>query len=213
MKHYLRYHDGEDPDEMKMGMKIHTFRKSAFERQVAEAVTIQQVQKNHHLMNSKSEYRACKIPRITIKMGDTEMYEETERRRREQREDDELEARIKTMRRMSQKRRMEEETIQQRKRARLTHDWRTLKEEKMGNTKRDDKANKRTNEGGGDEEIDITIDPEKNLDDILTILEEEDRNKEVKYSPEMTKNSLLNEKSMERERHDQKKTRRRCTQP
>ena len=71
LKHYLKYHDGEDPDEMKMGMKIHSFRKSAFERQVAEAVTIQQVQKNHHLMNSKSEYRACKIPRITIKMGDT----------------------------------------------------------------------------------------------------------------------------------------------
>ena len=70
--------------------------------------TIQQIQKNHHLMNSKSQYRACKIPRITIKMGDTEMYEETERRRREQKEDNELEQRIKTMNRMSQKRRMEE---------------------------------------------------------------------------------------------------------
>ena len=60
-------------------------------------------------MNSKSEYRACKIPRITIKMGDTEMFEEIERRRREQKEDDDLEAKIKTMKRMSQKRMIEKE--------------------------------------------------------------------------------------------------------
>ena len=122
LNHWLRYHEGEDPDLMKMGMKIHTFRRTAFERQVAEAVTIQQVQKDHYLMNSKSEYRACKIPRISIKMGDSEMYEETEKRRREQQEDDELEQKIKIMKRMSQKRRMEEEPTQQRKRARISYD-------------------------------------------------------------------------------------------
>ena len=158
LKHYLKFHDGEDPEEMKMGMKIHSFRNLAFERQVAEAVTIQQIQKNHHLMNSKSEYRACNIPRITIKMGDTEMYEETERRRREQKEDDELEQRIKTMKRMSQKRRMEEEPVQQRKKPRMAHDWRTPNEEKIG--KRDDKTNNTMNEDEKDEESDTLIDPE-----------------------------------------------------
>ena len=70
LKHYLKHHDGENPDNMKIGMKIKSFRRSAFERQVAEAVTIQQAQKTHHLTNSKSEYRACKLPRISIKMGD-----------------------------------------------------------------------------------------------------------------------------------------------
>ena len=173
LKHYLRYHDGEDPDEMKMGMKIHTFRRTAFERQVAEAVTIQQVQNKHHLMNSKSEYRACKIPRISIKMGDSEMYEETERRRKEQQEDDELEQRIKVMKRMSQKRRMEEEPIQQRKRARLGHDWRTDPEEKL-----------RTDE---------QIDPERNLEELLNLLEEENSESETEREEEVnTENKRTN---------------------
>ena len=44
LKHYIRFHDGENPDEMKMGMKIKLFRRSAFKRQVAEAVSIQQAQ-------------------------------------------------------------------------------------------------------------------------------------------------------------------------
>ena len=86
------------------------------------------------------------------------MYEETERRRREQKEDDELEQRIKTMKRMSQKRRMEEEPVQQRKKARMAHDWRTPNEEKIG--KRDDKTNNTMDEDEKDEESDTLIDPE-----------------------------------------------------
>ena len=62
LKHYIKYHEGEDPEDMKIGMKIKSFRRSAFERQVAEAVSIQQAQSTHFLMNSKSEYRACKLP-------------------------------------------------------------------------------------------------------------------------------------------------------
>ena len=41
LKHYIRFQDGENPEEMKLGMKIKSFRRSAFERHVAEAVTIQ----------------------------------------------------------------------------------------------------------------------------------------------------------------------------
>ena len=40
LKHYLRHHNKEDPKDMVFRMKILSFRKLAFERQVAEAVTI-----------------------------------------------------------------------------------------------------------------------------------------------------------------------------
>ena len=85
---------------MKIGMKIKSFRRSAFERQVAEAVSIQQAQSTHFLMNSKSEYRACKLPRISVKLGDSDMYEEVKKRKKEQKEEDDLEAKIKLMKRM-----------------------------------------------------------------------------------------------------------------
>ena len=58
------------------------------------------------------------------------------------------------MKRMSQKRGMEEEPVQQRKKARLGHDWRTPTEEKLG--------------------TDNLIDPERNLDELLNLLEDGD---------------------------------------
>ena len=32
LKHYLKHHDGENPDDMKMGMKINSFRRSTNSR-------------------------------------------------------------------------------------------------------------------------------------------------------------------------------------
>ena len=85
-----------------------SYRSVAFERQVAEAVSINQGQGTHYLMNSKSESRACHIPRITFKMGNNKMYEEVEKRRKEQKEEDELESKIKLMKRLSKKRQLED---------------------------------------------------------------------------------------------------------
>ena len=57
------------------------------------------------------------------------MYEEVEKRRKEQKEEDELEARLKLMKRMSNKRLMEDERMKPRKRAHIEVDWRTLQVE------------------------------------------------------------------------------------
>ena len=60
-------------------------------------------------------------------MGDSEMYEEVEKRRKERKEEDDLEERITLMKRMSKKRIMEETGTKPRKRARIEVDWRELR--------------------------------------------------------------------------------------
>ena len=58
----------------------------------------------------------------------------------------------------------------------MAHDWRTLNEEKTGNTKRDDKTNNTLNEDEKEEETDT--DPERNLDELLELLEDGDNDSE-----------------------------------
>ena len=69
LKHYAEHHMGEGIEEMKFNMLVIKFTKTAFERQIYESVQIQE-NRSHILLNSKSEYNRCSIPRITIKMGE-----------------------------------------------------------------------------------------------------------------------------------------------
>ena len=105
-------------------------------------------------------------------MGDREMFKEIDGGGREQKEDDDLEARIKTMKIMSQRRMMEEEGTKPRKRARLAYDWRNLKVEGAERTKEEEPV--RTDSEEEETEDTRAINPEKNQDDILSILEEEE---------------------------------------
>ena len=51
------------------GVKILKFMKSNFKRQILESVLIQD-NREHNLMNSKTEYNRCAVPRLTIKLGE-----------------------------------------------------------------------------------------------------------------------------------------------
>ena len=66
------------------------FPKTAFERQIYESVLIQE-SRNHNLLNSKSEFNRCAIPRSTMKMGDRETKVEAERKKEGKRKEEELE--------------------------------------------------------------------------------------------------------------------------
>ena len=55
LKHYIQKHSEENPEDMRFKMRILSFKRSAYERQVHESVLIQQ-NRNHHLLNSKMEY-------------------------------------------------------------------------------------------------------------------------------------------------------------
>ena len=88
---------------MIMRMKILCFKRTAFERQVHESVKIQQ-NRNHHLLNSRSEFNRCSLPRLTVKLGDRELGELTEKLKEDQKKEDRLEKMISEWKKMSKKR-------------------------------------------------------------------------------------------------------------
>jgi hypothetical protein len=69
LKHAVEMHPEEGLDKVEFGMKVIRYTKSAFERQILESVEIQS-SRNHHLLNSRSEFNRCAIPRMMCKMGD-----------------------------------------------------------------------------------------------------------------------------------------------
>ena len=79
LKHYLSCHKDMKMKDVKFGMKVRNSFRSALERQVGEAVAIDvDRRKGMILMNSKSEYNRCTIPRICTK-SEKEKQEENEK--------------------------------------------------------------------------------------------------------------------------------------
>ena len=70
--HYLRHavevHPTVPLDKLKFRMKILSCHKSAFERQIREAVLID-MHSGPNLMNSKLEYSRCALPKMSINLG------------------------------------------------------------------------------------------------------------------------------------------------
>jgi hypothetical protein len=68
-------------------MRVLAYHKSAFERQIDEAVKIQN-NRHHHILNSKSEYNRSSIPRLGVRMGG-KAYRNSQEREDEQHTADE----------------------------------------------------------------------------------------------------------------------------
>ena len=76
MKHMEMVHKGEDkPDFV---MRAVAFHRSALTRQVGEAVRIGIRGGARRILNSKSEYDRCKIPRLVIEDHEEDKLEEQE---------------------------------------------------------------------------------------------------------------------------------------
>ena len=71
LKHYFEHHQEEEIGKMKFGARIVKAARTAFNRQVCESVQIQESANKHDILNSKSEYNRCALPRLTTKLGDT----------------------------------------------------------------------------------------------------------------------------------------------
>ena len=69
LKHAVEIHGQEQFDTLEFGMKVIQFTKSPMDRQILESSMIQQ-NKHHHLLNSRSEYNRCAVPRMMCKLGD-----------------------------------------------------------------------------------------------------------------------------------------------
>jgi hypothetical protein len=62
----------ERRDTIEFGMKILKATRSAYERQVLESVNIQK-DRRHNIMNNKSEWNRCALPRLTAKLGEVDL--------------------------------------------------------------------------------------------------------------------------------------------
>ena len=69
VKHYFDQHQEEEIEDMRFGARIVKQARTAFNRQIGESVVIQN-SKGHHILNSKSEYNRCALPRLTAKLGE-----------------------------------------------------------------------------------------------------------------------------------------------
>ena len=71
LKHAVIHHPDLNPKNVEFGMKIISSHRSAFERQITEAVLINRYS-GYRIMNSKLEYNRCSIPKISLKTGNKE---------------------------------------------------------------------------------------------------------------------------------------------
>ena len=67
LKHYFLEHEDIEMADMEFGIRVTGTYTSAIERQIAEAVKIEkEVKKGKKLLNSKSEFNRCELPRLKI---------------------------------------------------------------------------------------------------------------------------------------------------
>ena len=108
LKHVIMNHPGEDMANVKFGMKFLKFCQTSFERQVLKAVTIRKERKHHHLLNSRTEYNRCSLPRLS-----TQTYKEYNRELEdEQKSENYVEMKIRELRKQRNKARKIDENNQ-----------------------------------------------------------------------------------------------------
>ena len=79
-------------DKIKFGMRVRRYARSALERQILESVLIQEERRSHNIMNSRSEYNRCSLPRLTARLG---MKEYDKEKMKQQEEEKQIETVVK----------------------------------------------------------------------------------------------------------------------
>ena len=107
LSHYIDKHDGEDLFKNRFALKVIQFTRTSFDRQILESVLLQE-NLHHHLLNSKSEYNRCAIPRLSSKLGEQEYKKYTEEEKEEEARNKAVEQRIRGLRKEMNRRRRDE---------------------------------------------------------------------------------------------------------
>ena len=71
-RHLIEMHGGEERSKVEFGIKVLKYTRSLFERQILESLLIQG-KRDHHIVNSRSEFNQCAIPRLVTKLGEKEL--------------------------------------------------------------------------------------------------------------------------------------------
>ena len=77
LKHHLQYHEGESLESMDFKMRVIRYNKTAFARQIQEAVEIQTNRLSYFILNSRSEFNHCAIPWLSLKLEDRDPAHQT----------------------------------------------------------------------------------------------------------------------------------------
>ena len=98
LRHVVDKHENENVEKVQWGMRIIKYMKSAFERQIEEAVTIERKAKEGEILNSKCEYNQTTLPRLITRIGDREAeIKEWEKEIRKEKEyEEKMEEKIRT---------------------------------------------------------------------------------------------------------------------
>ena len=75
LRHAVEIHPNVPPETLKFRMKILSSHRTAFERQICEAVLID-LNSGPNLLNSKLEYTRCCLPKFTVKLVNKENRED-----------------------------------------------------------------------------------------------------------------------------------------
>ena len=108
LRHMVVEHKGEDFGDVQWGMFVKKFLRSAFVRQIEEAVEIERESTSGKMLNSKAEYNNCTIPRLTTRAGNPveEMKQIEKEIKAEKEKDNEIEKEIRNMRKERNKLRL-----------------------------------------------------------------------------------------------------------
>ena len=111
LKHMLHKHEQMDFSEVRWGMFILQYLRTAFERQIMEAVTIEKESKTSEILNSKAEWNQCALPRLVTRIGNSEAeLKELEKEvLEEKRMDEEIEEKVRNLRKARNKARLKTE--------------------------------------------------------------------------------------------------------
>ena len=108
LRHLLDQHEEEEQewDNIRFGMKIIKNTRTAFERQILESVEIQKA-RTQKILNNKSEYNRCAIPRLTAKLGERELQNWREEDKEELEREASIEEKIRIRKKERAKKRAE----------------------------------------------------------------------------------------------------------
>ena len=100
LRHMVMDHKREDLDKVKWGMFVTKYLRTAFERQIEEAVEIEKESESELILNSKSEYGNSTIPRLVTRNGnkESEMRELEKEMKEEKAKDEAIEKEIRDLR-------------------------------------------------------------------------------------------------------------------
>ena len=106
LKHAVGVHEGEDMSTVEFGMRVIKYNKSSFERQIMESVVIQNERNNHNLLNSRSEYNRCSLPRLCTQVGEGQYEKYGKELELEKLEEEKIEYKIRQLRKQRNKARL-----------------------------------------------------------------------------------------------------------